>query len=189
MRTLPAPEVGGNYTYETGLAPFDIPHLFALSFGYQLPSGKGPLLSGWQLQSIINYRSGLPFTPTISRDVANIGVSGQRPNRISSGKLEDPTLDLWFDKSAFVVPDNFTYGNSGSGILRSDHQWNADASMFKKFSVRSGNTLEFRVEAFNVLNSVYFSAPNTVIDTAAGGRVTSTSNQPRQIQLGLKYLF
>ncbi|HTL02154.1 MAG TPA: carboxypeptidase-like regulatory domain-containing protein [Vicinamibacterales bacterium] len=188
MRTLPAPEIGGNYTYETGLAPFDIPHLFALSFGYQLP-GKGPLLGGWQAQSIINYRSGLPFTPTISRDVANIGITGQRPNRIGSGKLSDPTLDRWFDKSAFVVPDNFTYGNSGSGILRSDHQWNADASLFKKFSVRSGNTVEFRVEAFNLLNSVYFSAPNTQIDTAAGGRVTSTSNQPRQMQLGLKYLF
>ena len=108
---------------------------------------------------------------------------------MGSGKLDNPTLDLWFDKSAFLVPDNFTYGNSGSGILRSDNQWNADASLFKKFSVRSGNTLEFRVEAFNVLNSVYFSAPNSVVDTAAGGRVTSTSNQPRQIQLGLKYLF
>jgi hypothetical protein len=55
--------------------------------------------------------------------------------------------------------------------------------------VRSGQTLEFRAEAFNVLNSTYFNAPNTNVDTAAGGRVTSTSNQARQIQFGLKYIF
>jgi hypothetical protein len=190
MRTLPAPEIGGNFTYETGLAPFDIPHLFSLSYGYQLPFGKGrSLIGGWQLQSIVNYRSGLAFTPTISRDVANIGVANERPNRIASGKLDNPTIDAWFDKTAFVVPDAFTYGNSGAGILRSDHQWNVDASLFKKFTAGTGHTLEFRVEAFNLLNSVYFSTPNAQIDTATAGKVTSTSNQPRQMQLGWKYLF
>lgn len=45
-------------------------------------------------------------------------------------------------------------------------------------------------EAFNLLNAVYFDAPtSTVIDAAAGGRVTRTSNQARQIQLGVKYTF
>jgi hypothetical protein len=200
-RTVPAPEIGGNYTYELQPQPWDIPHLFAASFGYELPFGQGrtflsnagPLangiVGGWQFQGIINYRSGLPYTPTISRDVANIGVGGQRPNRIASGELDAPTIDAWFDKAAFVVPDAFTFGNSGPGILRSDHQWNIDASLFKRFEVRNGHTVEFRAETFNVLNSVYFNAPNTNTDTAAGGRVTSTSNQARQVQFGLKYVF
>ena len=108
---------------------------------------------------------------------------------MGSGTLDNPTIDVWFDKTAFVVPPNFTFGDSGAGILRTDHQWNVDASLFKRFDVRSGQTLEFRAEAFNVLNSVYFNAPNTNVDTAAGGRVTSTSNQARQIQFGLKYIF
>jgi len=98
-------------------------------------------------------------------------------------------VESWFDTNAFVVPSQFTFGNSGSRILRGDHQWNVDASLFKRLTVNSGSTLEFRAEAFNLLNSVYFNAPNTQIDTAAGGRVTSTSNQARQIQLGLKYVF
>jgi hypothetical protein len=200
-RRVPAPEIGGNYTYERQPQPWDIKHLFAASYGYELPFGEGHkwlsdagpiangIVGGWQFQSIINYRSGLPYTPTISRDVANNGVGGQRPNRVGSGSLDNPTTAAWFDKTAFVVPDPFTFGNSGPGILRSDHQWNVDASLFKRFHVRSGQTLEFRAEAFNVLNSAYFNAPNTNIDTSAGGRVTSTSNQARQIQFGLKYTF
>ena len=200
-RTVPAPEIGGNYTYERQPQPWDIRHLLAASYGYDLPFGKGrrflsdanaavnAIVGGWQFQNIINYRSGLPYTPTISRDVANIGVGGQRPNRVGSGALAEPTIDVWFDKAAFVVPDNFTFGNSGPGILRSDHQWNADASLFKRFETGGGRTVEFRAEVFNMLNSVYFSAPNTNVDTAAGGRVTSTSNSARQVQFGLKYIF
>ena len=75
------------------------------------------------------------------------------------------------------------------GILRGDHQWNVDFSLFKRFSVTGSQSLEFRAEAFNLLNSVYFDLPNTAIDTAAGGRVTATSNAARQLQFGLKYLF
>ncbi len=201
MNTIPAPEVGGNYTYGTGLASFDIPHLLAMSFGAELPFGAGKMflgkagrvtnaiIGGWQAQSIINYRSGLPFTPTVSRDIANNGVGGQRPNRIGSGKLENPTLDAWFDKTAFVEPAAFTFGNSGRGILRGDHVWNVDASLFKRFAMGTSKRVEFRAEAFNLLNTVYFALPNTNIDIAAGGRVTATSNAARQLQFGVKYIF
>ena len=199
---MPAPEIGGNYTYETQPQPWDIPHLFSASYGYELPFGKGrkflsnaggvtnAIIGGWQFQNIISYRSGLPYTPTISRDVANIGVGGQRPNRVGSGEAGQS------DYRRVVRQDRvrrarltFTFGDSGPGILRSDHQWNVDMSLFKRFEIRNGQTLEFRAEGFNVLNSTYFSAPNTNIDTAAGGRVTSISNQARQIQFGFKYLF
>jgi hypothetical protein len=198
---VPAPEIGGNFTYERQPQPWDIKHLLAASAGYVLPFGKGQrwlsdagpiangVVGGWQFQAIVNYRSGLPYTPTISRDVANTGVGGQRPNRVGSGELANPTIDAWFDKSAFVVPANFTYGDSGPGILRSDDQWNVDASLFKRFDVRNGQTLEFRAEVFNVPNAVYFNLPNTNVDTTAGGRVTSTSNTARQVQFGLKYTF
>jgi hypothetical protein len=201
MNTIPAPEIGGNYTYETGLASFDIPHLLAMSFGAELPFGAGKMflgkagrvanaiVGGWQAQSIINYRSGLPFTPTVSRDIANNGVGSQRPNRIGSGTLENPTLDAWFDKTAFVEPAAFTFGNSGRGILRGDHVWNVDASLFKRFAVGNSKRVEFRAEAFNLLNAVYFALPNTNIDIAAGGRVTATSNAARQLQFGVKYIF
>ena len=201
LTTQPAPGIGGNFTYDTGPAAFDIPHLLAMSFGAELPFGRdkkflsdagtfaNALLGGWQAQSIVNYRSGLPFTPTVSRDVANTGSGGQRPNQIRSGELEEPTLDAWFDKTAFVVPADFTYGDTERGVLRGDHQWNVDFSIFKRFRLNGSKSIEFRAEAFNLLNSVFFDLPNTAIDTAAGGRVTATSNAARSMQFGLKFLF
>ena len=51
------------------------------------------LLGIWQFQGIPLFRSGLPYTVAMSRGVANTGVGAQRPNRIASGKLDDPTLE------------------------------------------------------------------------------------------------
>ena len=146
------------------------------------------VLGGWQIQGIYVWRSGRPFTPTISSDRANTGVGGQRPNRIGSGELDDPTVAVWFDKTAFVLPAQFTYGNSGGSILREDTYKTLDFSLFKQFRIGT-HRLQFRAETFNMTNTPSFNAPNSAIDTAAGGRVTSTSSTPRQMQFALKYNF
>jgi hypothetical protein len=147
------------------------------------------IIGGWEFDGILGFRSGVPYTPSVGRDVANTGVGSQRPNRIGSGKLESPTLDLYFDKSAFVVAPNFTYGNSGGSILRRDYLGTFDFSLHKEFSVTEKSRLQFRAEVFNLPNAAYFSAPNSQTDVAAGGKITSTQNNPRQMQFGLKFNF
>ena len=134
-------------------------------------------------------RSGRPFTPTISRDVANTGVGGQRPNRIGSGVLANPTVGNWFDKTAFTLPASYTYGNSGADILREQSFRNLDLSLFKQFRINERTLVQFRAEAFNLTNTPSFAAPGTNIDTASGGVVTSTISTPRNIQFGLKLNF
>jgi hypothetical protein len=137
------------------------------------------------MQAIVIWRSGRPFTPTIGADRANTGVGGQRPNRIGSGELDEPTIDRWFDTAAFVLPAQFTYGDSGANILREDSYKNIDFSVFKRF----GEKVEFRVECFNLTNTPSFATPALNVDAATAGRVTSTFSTPRQIQLGLKFMF
>jgi hypothetical protein len=196
-----APAVGQNTVWERALTDFDIPHNLAVSFGYELPFGRGKrllanqnglvnaLFGGWQTQAILVVRSGRPFTPTIGLDWANTGVGGQRPNRKGSGKLDNPTPEKWFDISAFARPAQFTYGNSGANILREDRYKSLDFSVFKQFRITEGSQLQFRAEAFNLTNTPSFAIPNTAIDTDTGGRVTSTFSTPRQIQFALKYNF
>ncbi len=70
----------------------NIPQILTVALGYSLPFGRGQrflnttnpavnaVLGGWQFQTINNFRSGAPWTPTISTDVANIGVTPQHPN-------------------------------------------------------------------------------------------------------------
>lgn len=196
-----SPSGGGRYAFEKGPSEYQVPHSFSYSFGYELPFGKGKpiggqanrwadgVIGGWQLQGILIFRSGVPFTVTMSRDVANTGVGGQRPNRIASGKADSPTLERWFDTTAFVAAPNFVYGNSGLRILSPDIIRTIDFSMFKQFRVTESSKLQFRFEVFNLPNTPSFAAPNSTLDTSTVGRVTATSTAPRQMQVAIKYNF
>lgn len=193
--------VGGKWAFERGPSEFQVPHTVSTSFGYELPFGKGKALAananrlvngfigGWQMQGILIFRSGVPFTPTVSRDIANTGVGGQRPNRIASGRLENPTLEKWFDVAAFTLAPNLTYGNSGLRILSPDIVRTIDFSIFKQFQISEKSRLQFRFEAFNLPNTPSFAAPASTVDTTVAGRVTSTSTAPRMMQVALKYTF
>ena len=195
------PAAGGRYRFEKGPSEYQVPHSFSFSSGYELPFGKGKqfldtanrvtnaVIGGWQMQGVFIFRSGVPYTVALSRDVANTGVGGQRPNRIASGKLDKPTLDRWFDTSAFAIAPNFTYGNSGLRILSPDIVRTIDFSVFKQFQVTERSRLQFRLEAFNLPNTPSFAAPNSTLDTGTVGRVTSTSTSPRQLQVALKFYF
>ena len=59
--------------------------------------------------------TGRPFTVTLQTGVNNGGPSW--PNRVGSGRLDNPTVDLWFNPAALVAPPPNTYGDSGRGIL------------------------------------------------------------------------
>jgi hypothetical protein len=71
-----------------------------------------------------------------------------------------------------------------------------DLSFLKDTNLTERLKLQFRAELFNILNSVNFSTPNTLVYTSAtsapsstAGLITGTSTTSRQIQFGLKLLW
>ena len=97
-------------------------------------------------------------------------------------------------------------GNVGRNVLRGPRQGNVDISVIKRFPVGESKKVELRAEFFNLFNQVNFANPlgnfNAVpgIDSNTGqiinsddlgdfGRINSTSNNPRLIQLVLKLNF
>ena len=90
------------------------------------------------------------------------------------------------------------YGNSGSGIILGPGQFNFDISILKTTRILEKQTLQFRAELFNAFNHPQFTNPNygqgaiyALPNFASGsfGQITSTSVNPRIIQLALKYIF
>jgi hypothetical protein len=203
MQFNQAPALDGNAGYEYARSPFDITHNVAMSETYTLPVGRGrhfmaasngfvnTFIGGWNLQSIIVVRSGIPYTPVIGGDRANTGVGGQRPvlNPAGGNPAFVRSLSSWFDRSRYVAAPALTYGNVHANTLRSDMYRQFDASLFKNFAMPGESTLSFRAEFFNLSNTASFNAPNTTVDAAAGGTVTSTSVPSRDIQFALKYNF
>src|SRR5262249_10355037 len=107
-------------------------------------------------------------------------------------------VDHWFDPRAFSMPTAGSFGNVGRSSLRGPGLFNVDTSLFKRIPIRESVTMQFRAEAFNVLNHSNFAYPNFVVFPGnlnnsrysdSGGQVTSTATPSRQIQFALKLMF
>jgi len=61
--------------------------------------------------------------------------------------------------------------------------------VFKEVQPAAGLRLQVRIEAFNLLNYTQFGNPNTTLNSASIGQVTTQANAPRQMQFGLKLLW
>jgi hypothetical protein len=203
MQSNQSPALGGNTGYERTYSQFNTPQNLAMSGSYVLPVGRGrkymansshfvdAVLGGWQVQTIIVLRSGTPYTPVVSTDVANTGVANQRPNINPSGG--SPTfhksLSTWFDKSLYAVAPTLHYGQVKAFTLQSDAFRQYDASIFKNFALPGESVLSFRAEFFNLPNTTSFNAPSATIDASTCCTVTATSIPSRDIQFALKYNF
>ena len=49
--------------------------------------------------------------------------------------------------------------------------------------------MQLRVEVFNLLNTFNLGLPETVLDLATFGRITTMTGSPRIMQFGVKYGF
>jgi outer membrane receptor protein involved in Fe transport len=195
----PLPQDPRNRLADRGNSPFDMRHRLTVAVNYLLPFGEGRrwmngggfaeyVFGGWQFNGIALFQTGLPFTPTLNAATVNTGT-GSRPNRVGDGTLADPTVDRWFDVTAFATPAAFTYGDAGRNILYGPGRMNFDLSLFKEFAVNKRVKLQFRAECFNCLNTPQFDLPNAAIGAGNAGTITAIVGTPRQIQLGLKMVF
>ena len=184
--------------YNRGPADYDVTHTLSSSWVYELPFARGRWYGGWQTSGILYLRSGLPFTVTQTQGVQSTGT-GNRPNRIADGRLDNPTIERWFDTSAFVAPADVTgtYGDSGRNILRGPGQFNIDFSLIKSTRIANLST-EIRLEAFNLLNHPQFAQPNGTLGNPLFGQITAMLPNPscslcgtteRNIQLAVKVRF
>jgi hypothetical protein len=91
-----------------------------------------------------------------------------------------------------ACPQGTAFGNSGVGLVRGPDQRNFDLSVIKRTPLgwREGMNLEFRAEFFNAFNTSQFSNPDTAVsDGPAFGKISTTSVNPRIIQLALRVNF
>ena len=182
------------------VSSYDIPHFLSMSGVWDLPFGRGKrylshgigsqVLGNWQLNGIVQLRSGQPYNLSVGGDVANIGNTVSwwnyaRPNLVGNPTPAHRDLNEWFDPNAFSVPVG-TYGNFGRNVLRSASVYDADFSVFKNFPIGERFLASFRAEFFNAFNIQNYGPPsNTQIGAAGAGQITSNVLPPRQLQFGL----
>jgi outer membrane receptor protein involved in Fe transport len=160
-----------NRDLDYGLSAFDRTHVFSGALNYELPFG-------FQLNTLVTARSGLPATIT-ETGINSLPLSNPRP--YESGGLPTelvpgpngtvryfpapgdpgfpfaPAGPLYTGSGAtrtMVLPAGL--GNAGRNTVRGPSEYNVDLSLVRRFRVAASSNLNVRVEAFNILNHTNF---------------------------------
>ncbi|HWX54752.1 MAG TPA: TonB-dependent receptor [Verrucomicrobiae bacterium] len=174
-------------------SPYDFRHSFTTSLVYQLPFGPGKrflpvtgaagkLVGGWELSAVGSARSGLPINVTVSRSSSVMldgNASNQRPDLVPGVSLTPPggqTISEWLNPAAFAVPAPFTWGDLGRYIAVGPHEWEGELALSKRTVLTERFTLNFRAEAFNLLNHPNYANPVSNFSSGAFGLITSVLN-------------
>lgn len=198
-----------NPQLDKALASYDAPHNLAIGYSYEMPFGRGrrfdvsspalrKLAEGWQITGTWRYFSGRPAS--ISGAETTGIFSGNRPTYVypfqpirtdvKPGDF-DPARHVYFNRSAFSLGERFRFGDLPPRLpsTRGFAYFSENIGILKKTQIKESLTLEIRGEAYNFTNRVVFSDPNTALTSVSFGRVSGQSNNPRQMQIGMRLSF
>ncbi len=196
------------------ISPYDRAQVFTLASQWNLPIGRGQhffsspnrvmseLIDGWEFSSILSAQSGQPV---------GLNTSYYYDCNHSFKPRGGPSLKEWIynDYSSgnslgcYAAIPQYGLKNLADRIstVRTPTEPNFDASMQKNFGLYGRSTLVFRVDAFNLTNSVLFPGPDAnpadgaPKESATGGYTgygtvsLTQQNLPRVLQFALKLKF
>lgn len=178
----------------------DVRHVFNSSIvalsNFSLEGWKSALFNNWELAPLFRIRSGTPFTITSGQDNSLTDIGHDRPNLVNpAGVYTGQKLfatsagnRYYLNGSAFTENALGTYGNVGRNEFFGPKYMNVDAEISRLFPIKERVNLDFRLEAFNVLNHPNFNNPNASLNSSTFGQITGAQGA-RVFQGAFKVLF
>lgn len=197
-----------------GFADFDVRHRFAGSVNYEVPFYKNSssaaakhALGGWSINSIVNLRSGYPFS-IYDISFANAAAARMTPsaplliNRNNPVTTGQPNQFVLVDTSnqTLATPPGAT-GNYNFGPYSADMSkrnaftgpgfWDLTMGLYKRIHFTERVSLQLRGEVFNVFNhaNLFTDYSSATFWTPDADPVFATRDGRRNVQLAAKIIF
>jgi hypothetical protein len=176
-----------------GFVTYDLPFGRGRTFGSNINRATDLVLGGWQVNSILQFHSGFPFTPQANDNSGT--TSGFARANCNGSPIETPGANstipgnpgkVWFSGANVSQPAS-GFGNCQVGSYTGPGLQGVDFSVAKDFHIVEHQSLQFRAEAINALNHPILAGPNSSIGTTFG--LTNNAQGERNLQFALKYLF
>jgi hypothetical protein len=168
---------------------FDQRHQVVASFEYTTGAGvvggtlldgwKGTLLKDWMFTSQLTTGTGLPLTPIYFSPLGRSGIIGNTRPSLTGASIDDAPDGSYANRAAFVVPEPGEWGTAARNSITGPSQFSLNAAVARTFRVGDRLNLDWRIDAFNVLNRVTYSTVNTLITSGQFGLPTRTNDMRR----------
>jgi hypothetical protein len=110
---------------------------------------------------------------------------------LDPGRSRQELIAAYFNTAAFARPAVGTFGNSGRDILTGPGNFTTNMAILKNFRLSSREGLgkiQFRAEAYNLINWVNLGTPAASLTAVNFGQISS-AGAARVMQFALRYDF
>jgi hypothetical protein len=152
----------------------------------------GGVLGGWQLSSVMNFRTGEPLRITQAS-----GIGNSRPDYNGGNQVFDNWRDTlqYLDRNAYtlvpispITKATIRPGTQNSSQVQGPGRRRVDLTVSKSFAMHGHTMLQVRFESFNVFNWAQYNNPVTTVTAPNFGQITSVAGT-RTGQIGLRFTF
>jgi trimeric autotransporter adhesin len=169
---------------ERALSGFDQRHLLTAQVEY---SGRA-FLRNWTFTSQLTAGSGLPLTPVLLRSTAGTGLTGSLRPSNTGAAIQDAPEGFYANPAAFRSPAPGEWGDADRNSITGPRQFSFNVGITRTFLIGDRWSLDWRLEATNVLNSVTYSNLNTVVGSSQFG-LPIRANPMRKLLSSLRMRF
>jgi hypothetical protein len=184
---------------ERGLSSFDQRHNLSLQLQYSSGMGmgggtlingwKGALLKDWTVSGSINLHSGNPFTATVGGAGSQLsGTAVANTLRAEATGLPIEAAGMLFDTAAFTAPASGTWGNAGRDTIPGPTVFSLDGMLQRVFRLGERRSIDFQMQATNLLNRVTITSWGTVLGSSTWG-LASNAAAMRKVNFNLRFRF
>ena len=195
---------------DRGLSDFDARHRFTFNGIYDLPFKANRWVSGYEFTGVLQLQSGNPVN-LITTDNAYTGTQTLRPSILtntiptsytpagSNGNIQYfPATSCTKAQPGCIFLGGSTvnaFGNLGRNVLIGPGFEDLDLAFMKTTNITERFRIQFRADAFNLMNHPNFGQPGRIVGSSTLGQITNTrfavgdSGSSRQLQVALRFLF
>jgi hypothetical protein len=183
---------------EYARSSFDQRHQVVASFEYTTGAGviggtlldgmKGRLFKDWTVTTQLTTGSGTPLTPTYFSALGGTGITGSTRPSLTGASLDPTQPDSYANAAAFAPPAPGEWGTAPRNAFDGPSQFSMNASVLRTFRVSERMSLDWRLDATNVLNRVTYASVNTLINSPQFG-LPNRTNDMRKLRTSFRFRF
>ena len=192
-----------NLAAEWGLSSFDRRHQLSANANIELPFGpnrkwlsqpgvRQSLFRDWRVSTTFTWQSGTPYTPRVTAAVSDVarGTNGTLRANYTGAQvsLDNPTIDRFFNTTAFFIPPTGTYGNASRNMIIGPGSKLLNVQVARDVRMGGTRVMTIQVNTNNLLNMVNWGTIDTVVNSPTFGQVLSVRGM-RSTQLNLRFRF
>jgi hypothetical protein len=149
--------------------------------GALLDGLRGRLFKGWTVIGQLNTGSGLPLTPIYLTTVPGTGVTGTVRAALTGVSPDNIPTGYYANPAAYTAPAPGQWGNAGRNSITGPAQFSLNGGLSRSFLLSNRLTLDWRIDATNLLNRVTYSSINVVVGSPQFG-LPIQANTMRRVQ-------